>query len=266
MSTPSYIDTALDLAKKAGVIMRRNFVAGMNKEWKADGSPVTATDLEINELILREIKQRYPGHSILAEEGSDHDETHEFVWVCDPVDGTHNFSHGLPTATFAIALLREKQPVLGVILDPFENRMYHAEKGKGAFKNGEPIRVSASASVKKTLIGLGKTHTLKNMFPVMEALYGKGVSMISGLSIHYMSALVASGEFSACIFGGPSTHDITPGKILIEEAGGRATDLYGKTPVRFDGDMPGQLCSNGLVHDEILSTLELGQDLKKIVS
>ena len=89
--------------------------------------------------------------------------------------------------------------------------------------------------------------------------------MITGLSIHYLSALVASGEFSASIFGGPSTHDITPGKILVEEAGGRATDIYGNTPVRFDGDMRGQLCSNGLVHDEILGTLQLGPDLTKAV-
>lgn len=263
MSTPSHIDTALDIAKQAGVIMRRNFAAGMKKEWKDERSPVTETDLAINDLVLKEIKSRYPGHSILAEEESDHDESHEYVWVCDPVDGTHNFSHGLPTATFALALLRVGQPILGVILDPFEDRTYYAEKGKGAFLNGAPIRVSQATSVKKTLIGLGKTRSLKNFFPVMDALYQRGVSMISGLSIHYVSALVASGEFSASLFGGPSPHDMTPAKILVEEAGGRVTDMYGAVPSRFDQPMRGQVCSNGFVHEELLEALALGPDLKK---
>lgn len=260
----AHLDIALDLANKAGVVMRQNFTAGMKKEWKDDRSPVTETDLAINAMILQEIKANFPDHSILAEEESDHDASREYVWICDPVDGTHNFSHGLPTATFALALLQKGQPILGVILDPFEDRTYWAEKGRGAFLNGKPIHVSNASSVKKTLIGLGKTRSIKNMFPVMDALYQKGVSMITGLSIHYMTALVASGEFSATIFGSSSPHDITPGKIIIEEAGGKASDLYGATPTNFADEMAGQLASNGLVHDEILQTLALGPDLKKI--
>ncbi|RJQ35455.1 hypothetical protein C4568_00915 [Candidatus Parcubacteria bacterium] len=264
--TAAYLDIALDLAKKAGVVMRNNFTAGMKKTWKDDRSPVTETDLAVNAMILKEVKDNFPDHSILAEEESDHDHSHDYVWVCDPVDGTHNFSHGLPTATFALALLHKGQPILGVILDPFEDRTYWAEKGKGAFMNGNPIQVSKSTSIKKTLIGVGKTRDIKNLFPVMDKLHQSGVSIISGLSIHYVSSLVAAGEFSASIFGGKSTHDMTPAKIIIEEAGGRVTDMYGNVPARFDGDMPGQLCSNGLVHDEILSILALGPDLKKIES
>jgi len=260
----TYLDIALDLAKAAGVVMRQNFTAGMRKTWKDDRSPVTETDLAINAMILKEVKKHFPDHGILAEEESDHDETREYVWVCDPVDGTHNFSHGLPTATFALALLHGGQPILGVIMDPFEDRTYWAEKGKGAFQNGKPIHVSNSPSIKKTLVGVGKTRDIKNLFPVMDKLHQGGVSIISGLSIHYLSSLVAAGEFSASIFGGPSCHDITPAKIIIEEAGGRATDMYGIVPVSFDRDMSGQLCTNGLVHDEILSILALGPDLKKI--
>ena len=259
----SHMDTALELGREAGAIMRKNFVSQMKKEWKDERSPVTETDLAINALVLQEIKQRYPDHGILAEEESDHKDSHEYVWICDPVDGTHNFSHGLPTATFALALTRSGEPMLGLIVDPFEDRTYYAEKGKGAFLNGTPIHVSSSGSVKKTLMGLGKTRDLKNLFPVMDALYQKGVSMITGLSIHYLSSLVATGEFSASIFGGSLPHDMTPAKIIIEEAGGCVTDMYGKTPERYDRPMAGQLCSNGLVHDEVLAALALGPDLKK---
>lgn len=263
MTSVPYMDTAVALAKQAGVIMRENFIRGMHKEWKDDRSPVTATDLEINALILKEIKGRYGDHSILSEEGSDHDETHEYVWVCDPVDGTHNFSHGIPTATFALALVHKGQPVLGVILDPFEDRLYTAEKGKGAFLNGDAIHVSSSGTLKKTVIGIGKTRALKNLFPAMDEMYQRNVSMITGLSIHYMTALVAAGEFAATVFGSTSCHDMTAGKIIVEEAGGRVTDLYGNIPARFDRDFPGQVCSNGLLHDELISILALGPDLKK---
>lgn len=264
MGAPTHLETALDLAAQAGKVMRANFTRQMKKEWKDERSPVTETDIAINNLVLKEIKSRYPGHSILAEEGSDHDESHEYVWICDPVDGTHNFSHGLPTATFALALVHRHVPILSVILDPFEGRTYWAEKGKGAFLNGSPIRVSGSSSVKSTLIGIGKARQLKNLFPVMDELYQRGVSLVSGVSIHYVSALVASGEFSASIFGGTSTHDMTPAKVLVEEAGGRVTDLFGATPKRFDQPLSGQVCSNGLVHEEILELLKLGPDLKKV--
>ncbi len=256
------MELALELAKQSGAIMRTNFQRNMKKEWKEDGTPVTVTDIAINELVVSAVKRSYPDHSILSEEGDDHDDAHEYVWMCDPVDGTHNFSHGLPTATFALALMHMNVPVLGVILDPFEDRLYSAEKGSGAFLNGEPIRVSSDVSIKKTMIGLGKTRSVKNLFPTMDHMYQAGAHMITGLSIHYLSSLVASGEFSASIFGGTSPHDMTPAKVIIEEAGGRVTDLYGNTPVRFDQEMLGQVCSNGFVHDEILSNLALGPDLK----
>ena len=252
-----FVDLAVELANKAGTIMRKNFTLNMQKEWK-DGlrSPVTATDLEINDLVLKEIKRHYPSHSILAEEGDDFSEASEYVWICDPVDGTHNFSHGIPTAAFALALTHLGQPILSVVLDPFMERLFTAEKGKGAHLHGARIHVNKNATLKKTIIGAGKTKKLRNLFPFMDAAYSHGVSFITGLSIHYMCALVAAGEFSAALFGGPSAHDITAGKLLVEEAGGKATDIFGGMPERFDRDMEGQLVSNGILHGELLRLLD----------
>lgn len=253
-STP-HLDTARDLAKKAGAIMRQNFTLNMKKEWKEDATPVTKTDLDINTLVLKEIKHAYPDHSILSEEGDDFSEEHEYVWICDPVDGTHNFSHGIPTATFALALIKRGVPQLSVIYDPFMDRLFYAEKGDGAFLNEKPIHVNENPLLRKSVVGLGKMKKVRNFFPFAEELYTHDVRMLTGLSIHYMYALVACGEFSAALFGGPSPHDITPGTLLIEEAGGRASDLFGDTPERFDRDMRGQLTSNGLVHDELLELI-----------
>jgi myo-inositol-1(or 4)-monophosphatase len=256
MSDP-FLETAVDLAHQAGTIMRKNFTLNMSKEWK-DGlrSPVTATDLEINDLVLKEIKARFPDHSILSEEGDDFSAESEYVWICDPVDGTHNFSHGIPTATFALALTHLGQPIVSVVLDPFMDRLFSAERGKGARLHGKPIHVNKNATLKKTVIGAGKTKGMRNFFPFMDLAYGHGVSFITGLSIHYMCALVAAGEFSAALFGGTSAHDMTAGKLLVEEAGGTATDIFGAVPARFDRDMEGQLVSNGLLHEELLRLLD----------
>lgn len=247
---------AIGLAEKSGKIMRKNFSLAMKKEWKDHRSPVTETDIAINELVLKTIKRQYPTHSILSEEGDDFSEESEYVWICDPVDGTHNFSHGIPTATFALALVYKGQPVLSVVYDPFLDRMFTAEKGKGAYLNGHRMHVNKNAGLKKTVIGAGKTKKVRNLFPFMDHTYDFGVSFITGLSIHYMCALVAVGEFSAALFGGTSAHDMTAGKLLVEEAGGRASDMFGKTPERFDRDMEGQLVSNGILHQELLDILD----------
>ncbi|MBI3573615.1 hypothetical protein HY090_01025 [Candidatus Kaiserbacteria bacterium] len=249
------MDIATDLAKKAGVVMRKNFTINMKKEWKDERSPVTETDLAINDLVLKTLKEAYPEHSILSEEESDFSEESEYVWICDPVDGTHNFSHGIPTATFALALTKNGDPLLGVIYDPFLDRLFSAEKGKGAFMNRHPISVSKAPILKSTLIGMGKMKKVTNLFPVMEECYDHGVSLITGLSIHYLSALVAAGEFAAAFFGGTSPHDMAAAKVLVEEAGGKVTDLKGNVPLRYDRDIEGQLSSNGIVHKELLGML-----------
>lgn len=254
-STP-HLDTARDLAQKAGAIMRENFTLNMKKEWKEDATPVTKTDLDINDLVLKEIKHAYPDHSILSEEGDDFSEDHEYVWICDPVDGTHNFSHGIPTATFALALTHNGAPLLGVIYDPFLDRLFAAEKGKGATLNGAPIKVSENPLLRKSLVGMGKLNGVRKLYGVLENASTNGARGITGLSIHYMAALVACGEFSAAFFGGTSPHDMTAGTIIVQEAGGRASDLFGASPERYDRDMQGQLLSNGLVHGELLEMMD----------
>jgi len=256
MQQSAYLKTALKLAEKSGRIMRKNFGLAMKKEWKDHRSPVTETDLAINALVLKTIKAKYPDHSILSEEGDDFSEEHDYVWICDPVDGTHNFSHGVPTATFALALVHRGEPILSVVLDPFLKRMFYTEKRKGAYLNGHRMHVNKNDSLKKTVIGAGKMKKVRNLFSFTDVAYDEGVSFITGLSIHYMCALVAVGEFSAALFGGTSAHDMTAGKLLVEEAGGKATDLFGKIPERYDRDMDGQLVSNGRLHKEILSMLD----------
>ncbi|MBS3166375.1 inositol monophosphatase [Candidatus Woesearchaeota archaeon] len=246
---------AIELAYQAGEIMRKNFTLNMKKEWKWDHSPVTETDLAINELVLKKIKEKFPDHDILSEEGNEVHSGSEYIWICDPVDGTHNFSHGIPTSTFVLALTHKGLPIIGVIYDPFLDRMFSAEKGKGAMVNGQPIHVSKSKVIQKTVIGLGKWNDVCNLFSTGKEINAKGVRLVTGLSINYMGALVAVGEMSAVLFGGKSAYDNVAVKILVEEAGGKVTNLFGDVE-DYSKEVKGQLSSNGYVHEEILEIIK----------
>jgi len=253
-----YMQFAVNLAKEAGGIMRANFMLGMKKEWKEDSSPVTETDLQINQLVVDSVARVFPGHSVLAEEGSAIIDGSEYTWVCDPVDGTLPFSHGIPTFMFSLALVREGQPLLGVVYDPMLDRMYMAQKDGGAYLNGERIHVSTVSSVAKKVMDLEVPSNMAvalsvgNLWAEVRALEGK---IIRFASIVYGGALVACGELCVAVYWLRGAHDIAALKIIVEEAGGRVTDLEGNDQ-RYDRAISGAVITNGLVHEEMLRLMK----------
>src|SRR3989344_1795821 len=140
------LEFAKGIAREAGALMRQNFTLGMKKEWKDDDTPLTKTDLAINQLVLEAVQKKYPEHSYIGEEGNNIKES-EYTWVCDPVDGTIPFSHGYPTFAFSLALTKNGESILGVIYDPIMDRLVHAEKGRGAFLNGKRIAVRKESKI-----------------------------------------------------------------------------------------------------------------------
>lgn len=259
-----YKKFAVGLAMEAGEIMRKNFVFGMKKKWKIkDNTPVTATDLKINKLLLDRVKKIFPEHNVLAEEESDMSRKSEYVWVCDPVDGTIPFSHGIPLSTFSLALVKNGESILGVIYDPFSNRLFYAEKGKGAFLNNKRIQVSK----KKDFKGVAANCEFfeKAIFDASKlSVYlelEKGIKMMKMCSYVYSAALVAAGEFVFSIYPWNYAHDGATAKIIVEEAGGKATNFFGKDQ-KYDRDIKGQIVSNGLLHNDILKLVKKYCDLK----
>lgn len=255
-----YISIATALAKEAGIVMRKHFTLGMRQTWKSDNSPVTIADKIISELVVSTLRTEFPDHHIVSEEGVNirGKQRDDYTWICDPIDGTFNFSHGLPTASFALALLFRGYPVIAVIYDPFLDRMFVAEKGKGARLNGTRIHVASSRTLRRGVIGIGfgKKKTTRNLFPIVETLTACGALCVVGPSIHYIAALVAAGEFRAAFFGGTDPHDIAASVLVVTEAGGHATDLFGNTMQRYDRPALGQLYSNGSLHDTCLHILD----------
>lgn len=228
--------------------MRANFGVAMEKKWKKDFSPVTKTDIAINSLVINQVKKYYPTHGVLGEEESYNAAGKEYLWVCDPVDGTVPFSHGLPTFVFSLALVKEGKPILGVIYDAMMKRMYTAEKGKGAFMNGKKIRVN-KLGMNRAVVGWSNKGMakFKARFP--------NIAAICLWCICYEGVLVASGELNAALYEGKNAHDIAALKVIVEEAGGKVTDRNGKEQ-RYDRAINGALISNGKVHKELLKMIK----------
>ena len=246
-----YLTFAIPLARKAGKIMKENFSLGMKKEWKGDTSPVTATDLEIELMVRAAVKKRFPDHGFVGEENGKTVEK-EFMWVCDPVDGTIPFSHGIPTCVFMLALVQRGRPIMSVIYDPFEDRMFTAEKNKGAYLNGKRIHVSKNSNVKKSPFGVlfwrGSKYDLGKTY--LECLKCCGVEGSVG-SIGYVDMLVACGELEVIVFAGETVWDSAAPDLLVGEAGGKFTDLYGEI-IDYRKPVRGHIATNGIVHSEVL--------------
>ncbi len=247
---------AKNLSSVAGQIIKDNLKIGVDREWKSDHTPVTVVDKQINQLVIDTIHKEFPDHSILAEEGSDMGRSKQYVWVCDPIDGTFPFMHGIPVSTFTLALLEDGQPILGLIYDPIMDRLFSCVHGEKAQLNGIEIHTSTDQSIKDTTIGVVFWKGNMEIFtPLLTKLVDAGGKILDLCSIAYMDAMVASGELSAVIFPGLSAHDSAAAKIIVEGAGGIFTSLTGETD-RYDVPVHGHLaCVNQSIYDEIKSYL-----------
>jgi myo-inositol-1(or 4)-monophosphatase len=246
---------AIGLAKQAGKIIKKNFKLGMKKDWKADNTPLTKTDLIINQMVIDSVNRTFPDHSILSEESSDFSEESDYVWVCDPLDGTIPFSHGIPVCAFSLALVHKGESILGVVYDPFMDRMFFAEKGKGAFMNKKKISVSSKNTLKHSMLSVVHWNGAPFDFSKLTVVLKNRGAKISNISIAYMGALTAAGEFVGTIFPGNQPNDTAALKVLVEEAGGKVTDIFGNEQ-RYDRPIKGHLVTNGLLHVALLELIQ----------
>lgn len=244
----NYKKVAIGLAYQAGKIMRKNFVLKAEKTWKSDNTPLTKTDLTVNKLVLNVLSQNFPEHGIIAEEES-LKKNSEYQWVCDPLDGTIPFSHGFPIFTFVLALVKDGESIIGLIYDPMMERLFFAERGKGAFINNKKISVSNQMRLNKySVVELNTHHRLLGL---RNKIIGTGSHILSVVSTSYASSLVACGSIVANVYDYSNPWDGAAAKIIVEEAGGKVTDLSGKEQ-RYDRKINGFIASNSFVHYELV--------------
>lgn len=246
-------DFAISIARDAGKVMLAHFGTGQPRYTKPDGSVVTDGDQAVEKIVVQAIKEEFPKDGILGEEGSSVPSQSSNVWVLDPIDGTLHYSHGIPICMLSLARVHDGEPVLGVLYDPFLHRLFVAEKGKGATLNGLVIRVSDRNGLKGATVGLGSIRA--EFHHLSPNLHRAGAFPLPLFSIVYLAALVAVGELVGAYFRGKNAWDVAAGKVIVEEAGGRVTNLMGG-PQRYDSKVQGAIFSNSLIHHDLLGILD----------
>lgn len=249
------IETAIKAAKLAGEKLEYYFETILEKEEKEDKSFVTKADTEADEIIINLIKENHPGHQILTEENGLIGEKSEFTWVIDPLDGTLNFTRGLPVFSTSIAVLKNSVPVVAVVYNPIMNSLYTAEKGKGATWNGEKILVSDIDSLNNSIVSMGRARDNESKSRTLE-IYNKFYNQLKSQRVLGSAALelawVASGRLEGFISVGLKGWDSLGGVLLIQEAGGKLTDFSGK---EWDSNCSHFVASNGRVHEDLLKVI-----------
>lgn len=238
------LDFAKDLAQQAGKIMRRYFNADdAGTIAKEDNSPLTVADTAINQLVIDAVKEKYPEHGVLGEEDS-FGEDRDAVWICDPIDGTIPFTHGLPTSVFSLALTIDGFLEVAVLYDPYMDRLVSAAKGQGAWLNDAPIDLSAQEpDVSWELVGVeiwtGSNPDIsddKVMTKVFGALKGDSISPVYFASMATSGLHVAAGNFMATVAVAGFKWDLAAQDLIIREAGGIVSDCWGnREPRNYKG-------------------------------
>lgn len=250
-----YLEFAKDIALKAGKIMLKYFNEKVESSYKVDKTIVTKADKEINHYLIEEVRKQFPNHSVYGEEemvGNG-----DYVWVCDPIDGTAMYARELPVSVFSLALCIKGMPVVGVVYDPFTDHLYYASHGDGAFCNDNKICVSnIKLEDKESVAHFDMWPSAEyNIYDVVKKL-GKKTYFVSIGSIIRASMCVASGKFTLALFPGTVNkfYDIAAVKIIVEEAGGIVTNLFGNNQ-RYDTTIKGAIISNKTVYDEVIDLI-----------
>ncbi|MBN1585962.1 MAG: inositol monophosphatase [Candidatus Omnitrophica bacterium] len=251
---------AVEAAHAAGLVLRKNYGRVQQIDYKdATGheiNPVTEIDRLAEETVLQVLRAHRPKDDILSEEqdlkrtGSSH------LWILDPLDGTVNYAHAYPRFCVSLALLLEGKRSVGVIYDPMMEELFTAARGEGAQLNGQTIHVSPIQELKRSLVCSGFAYDRRERAAFYLSFFKAFIERTHGVRRDGSAALnlayTAAGRFEGFWEFGLSPWDIAAGCLLVEEAGGRITNMAGG-PCELDGKEI--LASNGLIHEPMISVI-----------
>ena len=249
---------AVDAARAAGQLLREALPLTRQVSYK--GAPtnlVTEMDARAEALVVGALTDAFPDDGILAEEGSARTGRSGRRWIIDPLDGTTNYAHGLPIFSVGIGLEHARSIVLGVVYDPTRDELFVAERGAGAWLNDARLSVSTTAQLEASLLVTGfpydiRTNPDNNL--AEYATFSRRARAVRRLGSALLDiAYVAAGRFEGFWELALSPWDVAAAGILVEEAGGRVTDLRGGA---IDIDRPRIVATNGRIHDQMLAVLK----------
>ncbi len=257
------------VAREAGRLLMTYFERRIGYEYKGDVDLVTEADRASEKLIVQRIREYFPAHDIVGEEGTRKDSGSDYRWYVDPLDGTTNFAHGYPVFCVSLGVQSKNGLVAGVLYDPTRDELFAAEKGKGSTLNGRPIQVSKTKKLSESLLATGfpshKRHKNPNIhFYHQLTLRSHGLRRAGSAALDLAS--VASGRYDGFWEFNLNPWDTSAGVLLVKEAGGTVT--------RFDGsdwriDSSETLASNALLHEELIrnfAEIFAGRGLEQIPS
>ncbi len=242
----NFLQVAREAARSAAEIIRHYYRHGMEVTMKADHTPVTRADVEAEEVIHQAIRSAFPDHGFYGEEtGTTHADA-EYLWLVDPIDGTRSFVRGYPFFSTQIALMHRGQIIVGVSSAPVFGEVAWAERGRGAWLDGHACTVSRLETLEEAAVSGGNLKTLASG-PRWSG-WGeivRRVARIRGYGDFYHYHLLAAGRIDAVVESDVNILDIAALSLIVEEAGGRFTDLDG-LPVSLE--TTSVLATNGRLH------------------
>jgi myo-inositol-1(or 4)-monophosphatase len=260
--------SAKDIAAEAGRLLRQGY--GAVRERRAKSSPidlVTEYDREAEALITGRLREAFPDHLVLGEEGT-RDETAVAgggstpTWLIDPIDGTTNFSHAYPVFAVSLALWQGNRPLLGVLVDPLREETFHAIRGEGAWltagtKPPRRLQTSAAATLLESLLATGFPYDRHTSAQDNLAEFGAFLKRAQGLRRGGAAALdlayVAAGRLEGYWEYKLNSWDVAAGVLLVQEAGGMVTMMDGR-PFQLASSVD-LIASNGQIHDAMRAVL-----------
>jgi myo-inositol-1(or 4)-monophosphatase len=270
-NTPQFefVPAISEIAREAGALLMGYFHRRVKIEYKGDVDLVTEADRQSEALILSRIREQWPSHDVMGEEGSRIQTGSDYLWYIDPLDGTTNFAHGFPVFCVSIALEHKGTRVAGAVFDPTRDELFAAELGRGAYLNHNRITVSKIDNLGECLVATGfpshKRHKNPNIFFYHQiTLRTHGVRRAGSAALDLCS--VAAGRVDGFWEFNLNPWDTAAGVLIAEEAGGRVSRFDGSS---FQIDSHETLASNGLVHNVLVAEFEAifhGRGLEELPS
>jgi myo-inositol-1(or 4)-monophosphatase len=256
----THLEVAKEAALGAGGILKENVSGKRDITYKGEINMVTEMDRLSEKTIVATILKAFPGHGILAEEGSMVAGDSGFLWVIDPLDGTTNYAHGYPSFSVSIGMERDGKTVLGVVYDPMRGELFSAVDGGGSFLNDRPIAVSRNDVLIRSLLATGfpydRVMSRENNLNYFNALImaSQEVRRIGAASLDLCN--LAAGRLDGYWELKLHPWDVAAGSLIVKEAGGKVSDFSG---TRFSIHDKEIVASNGLIHDQILDVIRAVQ-------
>jgi myo-inositol-1(or 4)-monophosphatase len=255
------LQVAVEAALEAGKFLKMHVgkIRHIERKGGQETNLVTEIDKKSEQMIISKIKQHFPHHDFLGEEFGAADVKSEYRWIIDPLDGTVNYTHGVPIYCVSIGLEYKGEIVLGVVYDPNMDELFTAEKGKGAWLNKKKIEVSKTKTLIESLLVTGFPYDIhEHPEPVVTHFKnflaeGQAVRRLGSAAIDI--CYVAAGRFDGFWEGTIRPWDMAAGVLILTEAGGKWTDFHGFPSTVYTEDV---LTTNGLIHEQMVEVLKKG--------